>query len=76
MTINLTCRASGADNLMYQWMRKGNEKISSQATGANTHTLVISNIGFGDNGEYRCAVSSNGASVNSGYGKLSVISKL
>lgn len=75
-TINITCGVAGADNLMYQRMRKGNKNIPSQATGANTHTLVIPNIGLDDNGEYKCVVSSNGASVSSEYGTMSVFSEL
>ena len=61
---------------MYQWMRKGNRVISSQAKGVNTNTLIISNIQRGDSGEYRCTASSGDVNVNSEYGILSVLSEL
>ena len=78
MTISLTCRASGADNLNYQWMRSGDKNIPSQANEASTstQTLVIPNIGLGDSGEYKCVVSSGSASVTSEHGTVSVISEL
>lgn len=75
-TVNLMCGATGANNLMYQWMRKGKMNIPSQATGANTRTLVIHNISLDDSGEYKCAVSSNGITVSSDYGTVSVFSEI
>ena len=71
--VTLTCNATGADNLMYQWMRMDNRNISLQATGVNTRTLTISNVTVGDSGKYNCIVSSDGAIVTSECGALSVL---
>ena len=75
-TVTLTCNASGTDNLKYQWMRKGNEPIISQAMGANTNSLTINNVTVDDSGKYKCAVSSGNATVVSKCGALSVVGKL
>ena len=40
-SVMLTCNATGADDLMYQWIRMGNENTTLQATGLNTNTLII-----------------------------------
>ena len=74
-TITLTCSASGVDDVMYQWMRKG-KMIQSKATGVNTNRLVITNIEPDDSGEYRCTVSSGDVSVSSEYGTVSVLGEL
>ena len=73
--INLTCSASGVDNIMYEWMRRGS-MISSETTERNANTLVINNIQPGDNGKYRCKASSGGVSVNSKYATVTVLCKL
>ena len=72
----LTCDASGADNLKYQWMRMGNKTIPLTATGVNSNTLVIPNITVDDSGQYKCVVSSGDVNVMSEYGTVSVLSKL
>ena len=74
-SVVLTCNATGADNLKYQWMRMGNKSISLQATGVNTNTLTINNITIGDSGKYQCVVSSDGATVTSECGALYVLGK-
>ena len=74
--VTLTCNASGADDLKYQWMRMGKKTIPSRAIGVNSSTLIISNIMVEDNGEYKCVVSSGGISVTSKFGTMSVLSKL
>jgi len=73
--VNLTCSASGVDNIMYEWMRRGS-MISSETTERNANTLVINNIQPGDNGKYRCKASSGGVSVNSKYATVTVLCKL
>ena len=75
-TINLTCGASGASNLMYQWMREGDKNIPVKANGDNTRRLVVPNITLDDMGQYKCVVSSDGVSMNSEYGRVTVLSKL
>ena len=75
-TVTLTCSASGVDDVIYQWMKRGNSVISSRARGIDTNTLVINNIRHGDSGEYRCTASSGGVSVNSEYGTVSVLGEL
>ena len=75
-TINLTCSASGTSNLKYRWMRGGDKRVPLKATGGDTHTLVIPNIALNDSGQYNCVVSSDGASVNSEYGIVTVFSEL
>ena len=75
-TINLTCEASGVSKTMYQWMRKGDENIPSQATGVNTRRLTIPNSVLDNSGQYKCDVSSDGASVSSEYGTVTVLSEL
>ena len=42
--VALLCKASGADNLKYQWMRMGKKTIPSKAIGVNSSTLIIPNI--------------------------------
>ena len=73
--VTLTCNASGADNLKYQWMRMGNKAIPSIATGGNSNTLVIPSIRVDDSGQYKCVVSSGDVNVMSEYGAVSVLSK-
>ena len=72
----LTCNATGADDLMYQWIRMGNENTTLQATGVNTSTLIINNVTVDDSGKYRCIVSSGSATVTSECGALYVLGKL
>ena len=74
--VTLTCNASVADNLRYQWMRMGKKTISSRAIGLNSSTLIIPDITVEDNGNYYCVVSSGGISVTSNPGSVSVLSKL
>ena len=73
--INLTCSASGVDNIMYEWMRQ-RSMISSGAAGRSTNTLVINDIQPGDSGTYRCIASSGDVSVNSEYATVTVLCKL
>ena len=73
--VTLTCNASGADNLMYQWMRMGNKIIPSTARGINSSTLIIPSITVDDSGQYKCVVSSDNVNVTSEYGTVSVLSK-
>lgn len=74
--VTLTCDATGADSLMYHWMRMGNKNIGLQATGVSTRTLVINNVTVADSGMYRCTVSSGDVTVTSKCGALSVVGKL
>ena len=74
--VTLTCNASGAGNLKYQWMRAGKKTIPSRALGVNSSTLIIPNIMVEDRGKYQCVVSSGGTSVTSRPGTVSVLSKL
>ena len=71
--ITLTCNASGAGNLKYQWMRMGNKTIPSTARGVNSNTLVIPSIRVDDSGQYKCVVSSGDVNVMSEYGTVSVL---
>ena len=73
--VTLTCKASGTDNLKYQWMRIGNEPIILQALGANTTSLTINNVTVYDSGKYECVVSSGNVTVISNCGALSVVGK-
>ena len=73
--VNLTCSASGVDNIMYEWMRQ-RSMISSGAAGRSTNTLVINDIQPGDSGTYRCIASSGDVSVNSEYATVTVLCKL
>ena len=74
--VTLTCYASGADNLKYQWMRMGKKNIPSKARGKGSNTLIIPNIMVRNSGLYRCVVSSGGVTVMSEVGNVSVLSKL
>ena len=74
--VTLTCNASGADNLMYQWMRMDNKSVPLQATGFDTNTLTIHSVTTGDSGKYRCMVSSDGTTIISECGAVSVVGKL
>ena len=71
--VTLTCNATGADNLTYDWIRKGSGNI---ATRVNSRTLTINNVSIDDSGKYRCTVSSDGATVTSGCGALTILGKL
>ena len=73
--VTLTCYASGADNLRYQWMRMGEKTIPSRAIVVDSNTLIIRNIMVDDSGLYKCIVSSGGANVMSKVGNVSVLSK-
>ena len=75
-TVDLMCKASGANDLTYQWMRKGDESIPAKATGVNTRKLAIPNIALDNSGQYKCVVSSDGTSVSSEYGTVTVLSEL
>ena len=72
-TVILTCNATGADNLTYQWIRMGSGNID---TGVSTKTLTIDNVSIDDSGKYRCIVSSDGATVTSGCGALTILGEL
>ena len=74
--VTLTCAASGADNLKYQWMRMGQKTIPSRVRGVHSNTLIIPNIMVNDSGLYKCVVSSGDVSVISEVGNVSVLSKL
>ena len=74
--VTLTCNASGADNLKYQWMRMENKTIPSTATGVNSNSLIIPSIRVDDSGQYKCVVSSGDVDVMSKYGMVSVLSEL
>ena len=74
--VTLTCAASGADNLKYQWMRMGKKAMPSRVRGVRSNTLIIPNIMVDDSGLYKCAVSSGNVSVTSKVGNVSVLSKL
>ena len=74
--ITLTCNASGADNLRYQWMRMGKKTIPSRAIGVDNDTFIIPNITVNDSGLYRCVASTGDVSVISKVGNVSVLSKL
>ena len=73
--VTLTCNASGADNLNYQWMRMGNKTIPLTAAGVNSNTLTIPSISVDDSGQYKCVVSSGDVDVMSEYGIVSVLSE-
>ena len=74
--ITLACKANGADNLKYQWIRMGKKTMPSRARGVNSSTLIILNIMVEDNGNYKCVVSSGDTSVTSRPGTVAVLSKL
>ena len=76
MNVTLTCDASGADNLKYQWIRMGKNTIPSKARGINSSTLIIPKIMIKDSGKYQCVVTSGDTSVTSRPGTLSVLGKL
>ena len=77
-TVTLSCNASGADNLKYQWTKMGNEPMTlqSQALGTNTNSLTINDVTVDDSGKYKCAVSSGNTTVFSKCGALSVVGKV
>ena len=74
--LTLTCNASGADNLKYQWMRMGKKTIPSRARGTSKNKLMIPSIMVDDSGLYKCVVSSGNVNVTSKVGNVSVLSKL
>ena len=74
--VTLSCNASGADNLRYQWIRMGKKTISSRAIGVDSNTMIIPNVMISDSGFYKCVVSSGDVSVISKVGNVSVLSKL
>ena len=76
VNVTLTCNASGADNLKYQWIRMGKKIIPSRARGVNSSTLIIPNIMVKDNGDYKCVVTSGNTSVTSRPGIVFVLGKL
>ena len=72
----LTCIASGADNLMYHWIRLGNENTTLPTTRVNTNTLTINSVSVSDSGKYSCVVSSGDAIVTSECGAVNVLGKI
>ena len=74
--VTLTCNATGADNLRYQWMRVGKKTIPSRAIGVDSNTMIIPNVIISDSGLYKCVISSGNVSVISKIGNVSVWSKL
>ena len=70
--VTLTCNASGAENLKYQWIRMGKKTIPSRAIEVNSSTLIIPNVMVEDNGKYQCVISSGNTSVTSRPGIVSV----
>ena len=74
--VTLTCTATGADDLMYWWIRMGNGRMVLQAVGVNTSSLIIKNVTVDDSGEYKCVVTSDNVTVISECGAVSVVGKL
>ena len=72
----LTCEATGAQNLMYDWKRMTKSLPSNVRRSNGRKTLTIPNIKKNDEGQYYCKVSHGGNNVSSMRVQVIVKSKL
>jgi len=73
----LTVKATSDSPMSYQWLRNGDEMSDEmdRIAGAQTDTLVISNVEQADEADYSCRVTNSGGPVTSNTAKL-VIKRL
>ena len=72
----LTCEATGAQNLTYDWKRVTKSLPSNIRRSNGGKTLTIPNIKKKDEGQYYCEVSHGGNNVSSMIVQVTVKSKL
>jgi len=60
-TANLTATASGistvGSNFIYQWRKRGSDRLPDKVSGVNGTVLTIPNVLESDNGQYYCIVT-------------------
>ena len=62
--------ATGAGNIMYQWMKDKEVIKSDEYTGINTNALCISSFSPKHIGEYCCHISNEDSSIISDVAEL------
>ena len=62
--VSFSCDATAFPAPQFEWFREGGS-LPDTAVGANTRTLTISLVAFGDEGVYYCRATSNDLTVNS-----------
>ena len=73
--MTLTCEATGAQNLVYDWKRVSG-LLPSNVRSNGGKTLTILNIKNNDEGQYYCEVNNGGNNVSSMRVKIVVKGKL
>ena len=56
-TVQFIASASGVGIVMYQWRKRGVDKLPDKVSGEDTLVLTIPNIDKSDEGQYYCLVS-------------------
>ena len=56
-TVQFTANASGAAIVMYQWRKRGVDKLPDKVSGKDILVLTIPNIVKSDKGQYYCIVT-------------------
>ena len=56
-TVQFIANASGVGIVMYQWRKRGVDKLPNKVSGEDTLVLTIPNIDKSDEGQYYCIVS-------------------
>ena len=72
----LTCEATGAQKLMYNWERVSKSLPSNVGTSNKGRSLTIHNIKKNNEGQYYCEVSNGGNKVSSSTVQVTVKSEL
>ena len=63
--VTLSVSATGAENLVYLWMKDGQDLTNDHYTGTNTPTLTISTFLPDDQGRYYCAIKNCNSTIES-----------
>ena len=63
--VTLSVSATGAENLIYQWKKNGQDLTDDRHTGSTTPTLMISKFLPDDQGRYVCAIKNCNSTIES-----------
>ena len=76
-TVQFTANASGVAIVMYQWRKRGVDKLPDKVSGKDALILTIPNIVKSDEGQYYCIVTNMwNRSVESNHVELNIYSML
>ena len=63
--VTLSVSATGAENLVYQWKKNGQDLTDDRYIGTNTPTLMISKFLPEDQGRYVCGIKNCNSTIES-----------